>query len=113
MPARLSRSRISTAKGFRTSPSTACSSWTAERSPRPGRARRCAVRDGGQIPDAQPVDFRRDPMTPNLLAAMAALSTLWLAAAEVPRAGREAMKETATKLEAELVGKYGESERGR
>jgi len=52
-------------------------------------------------------------MTRNLLAAAALLSVLGLAGAASPRAGREAMKETTTKLEAELVSKYGEPERGR
>jgi hypothetical protein len=52
-------------------------------------------------------------MTRQRLAATALLSALVAAAAAAPPAGREAMKETTTKLEAELVGKYGESERGR
>jgi hypothetical protein len=45
--------------------------------------------------------------------AATALSAILLAGADAPRSGREAMKETTTKLEAELVSKYGEAERGR
>ena len=43
-PARPSRTPTSTAPASRTSPSTACWSWTADGSPTPGRARRCAAR---------------------------------------------------------------------
>ncbi|MGH9366885.1 MAG: hypothetical protein ACRD3M_04340, partial [Thermoanaerobaculia bacterium] len=49
-------------------------------------------------------------MTRKRLAGTALLSASLLAGAAAPRAGREAMKETTTKLEAELVSKYGEPE---
>jgi hypothetical protein len=52
-------------------------------------------------------------MTRKRLGGTALLSALVIAGAAAPRAGREAMKETTTKLEAELVSKYGKSERGR
>ncbi len=52
-------------------------------------------------------------MTRKRLAGTALLSALVIAGAAAPRAGREAMKETTTKLEAELVSKHGETERDR
>jgi hypothetical protein len=52
-------------------------------------------------------------MTRRRLAGTALLSALLFAGAAAPQAGREAMKETTTKLESELVSKYGEAERGR
>jgi hypothetical protein len=52
-------------------------------------------------------------MTRKRLAGTALLSALVLAGSPAAPSGREAMKETTTKLEAELVGRYGESERGR
>ncbi len=51
-------------------------------------------------------------MTRARIAATALASALAMAGA-APQAGREGMKETTTKLEAELVSKYGESERAR